>query len=68
MNLPADQEYVTVADIARVTGASKPTVRKAVRAAGVKSIWIGKLERFPRAEVETWLKGLEEEGHGRRSA
>lgn len=68
MKLPADQEYLTTADVAKLLRVSTPTVRKAIRTQGLPCVWVGKAPRIPRADFEAWVDKQKGAGRGRRSA
>lgn len=56
-------EYLTTAEVAALLRVSKPTVVKAVAKQGLPAVKLGRVLRFARVDVDTWL---EEQKRGRQ--
>lgn len=52
----SDNEFLTIADVAKLLRVSKPTVRRAVQKQGLPALRLGdRVWRFKRADVEEWI-------------
>lgn len=61
-------DYLTTAEVAALLRVSKPTVVKAVKEQGLPAVRLGRVLRFARTDVESWLEKQKEAGHGGRAA
>jgi excisionase family DNA binding protein len=55
-------DYLTAAEVADLLRVSRPTVLAAVKKQGLPAVRLGRVWRFPRADVEAWLEEQKTKG------